>query len=178
MSQIYLRFNSVKLEDHLGSRCATAYDKIDIYEGNSSSSPLLYTLCGTASPLSFKSTLNSLYIEFISDSRVQSEGFHASYKLIYPSTTSTSTTTSTTSVTTGAITTLRTLLNNTNISDVKTADDISERNSSISVNLALHDRGDDYDILEAGFIEPTELEEDDIGQGDIPSDPGITGIFV
>ena len=180
ISQIYLRFNSVHLEDHFGSRCPTAYDKIDIYDGNSSASPLLDTLCGTMQPVSFTSTLNSLFIEFISDSRVQSEGFHASYKFIYPSTTSstTTTTTTTTSVTTGAITTKRTLSNKINEPDIKISGNISEQNNSISVNLALHGSGDSYGKLDARFIEPTELQKDDVsdsGQDNIGSDPGITG---
>ena len=180
MSQIYLRFNSIKLEDHFGSRCSTAYDKISIYDGNSSASPLLDTLCGSTSPLSFTSTSNAVYMEFISDSRVQSEGFHASYKFIYPSTTTTTTTTATTttSVTTGAITHLRSLLNKTDISNDKTAEGTSDHNNSISVNLALHDRSDGHEKLDASFIEPTELQDGDDPNSrndDIASDPGIIG---
>lgn len=75
----------------MGSNCRTAYDKIDIYDGNNTTGNHLKTLCGNKRPSSFTSTGNSLYIVFLSDSRVQAKGFHASYTFILP-TTSTSTT--------------------------------------------------------------------------------------
>ena len=158
MSQIYLRFNTVHLEDHVGSSCITAYDKINIYDGNSSASHLLETLCGTMPPTSFKSTSNILYIEFITDSRVQSEGFHASYKFIYHTTTSSTITTSTT---TGAYSSKSDLTHTSGDSElgVTSFTSVNNSNISISINMALYDKREGTDRLDASFVEPTGLEE-------------------
>lgn len=182
MSQIYLRFNSIHLEDHLGSRCRTAYDKIDVYDGNTSASPLLKTLCGSMPPTSFQSTSNSLYVEFIADSRVQLEGFHASYKFIFHTTTYTSTvtaTTTSTSITNGAITTKSALTKGTNEfeNEVTSISYMIDQNNSYSVNLALHDR-QNHEELDAGFIEQTDVLTNGVRESkddNVFSDPGITG---
>ncbi|KAL4218727.1 hypothetical protein ACF0H5_021315 [Mactra antiquata] len=96
-SNIFLLFSSIELEDHTGSSCRTAYDKINIYDPERSKN--LKTLCGNRRrQYSITSPGNSLGVAFTSDSRVQAKGFHASYKFIYHTTTTTSTTTTITTI--------------------------------------------------------------------------------
>ena len=177
LSQIYLRFNSIHLEAHIGSSCKTAYDKINIYDGNSSMTTLLETLCGNMQSYSLQSTTNTFYVEFITDSRVQLTGFHASYTFLYQTTTTYSTTTSTTSVRVGAdffendVTTNETYgLAGTNYVNIS--------NNTFSENLALHDTAGNIEILDASFIESTEFQDSQRNDSEMHnsgSDPGVTG---
>lgn len=82
----------MELEDHMGSNCRTAYDTIDIYDGDNTTANHLKTFCGNRRHASITSTGNSLYIVFVSDSRVQAKGFHASYAFILPVTSTLTTT--------------------------------------------------------------------------------------
>ncbi|KAL3871672.1 hypothetical protein ACJMK2_039656, partial [Sinanodonta woodiana] len=88
---ILLRFTLVELEDHVGSSCSTAYDVIEVFDGDSDQSKILKAFCGVSAPVSFNSSGNFLYIKFRSDNRVQMRGFHAAYKFIFPPYVSTTT---------------------------------------------------------------------------------------
>ena len=171
MSRIYLRFNSINLENHLGSNCKTAYDKINIYDGNSSSGTLLETLCGNIQSYSLESTAHNLYIEFITDSRVQLTGFHASYTFIFQTTTTFSTTTSTTSANIGAKTFKYDEI--TNHTD-EYMFNMNMSNNSVSENMALHD--EIIVQLDASFQEQPGLDGIETNNSEpFDPDPGITG---
>ena len=100
---IVFHFSSLQLEDHTGSNCRTAFDKVDIYDGNITTSNHMRTLCGrTPSDINsaFTSTGNIVILTFVSDSRVQAKGFHANYRFNLKTTTTPTTTTSTTTTST------------------------------------------------------------------------------
>lgn len=90
---ILVRFSSLELEDHTGSNCKTAYDKIEIYDSDFTTSNSPTTLCGNIDNYLFTSTANLVTFVFTSDARVQAKGFHASYAIIEATTTTQSTTT-------------------------------------------------------------------------------------
>ncbi|XP_060567434.1 uncharacterized protein LOC132726178 [Ruditapes philippinarum] len=175
-SKVFLRFSSIELEDHTGSSCLTAYDKIEIYDSFTTSNHLK-TLCGNRRSTSFTSSGSSLYIVFTSDSRVQAKGFHASYTFILPSTTTTTTTppTTTTDGSTTISTTgpsLKKLLNVTaenstlyNRSlDILARPDTDSSNLSLSMKLAMisYDKEVNKDIkLTAVFVEPSTDDSDE-----------------
>ena len=99
-ANVKIVFTSLKLEDHVGSDCRTAYDKLDIYDiVNTTTTNLLETFCGTRESLEITEEGN-ISVVFSSDNRVQAEGFHAWYYISAPSTTSAPTTKLTTTVTT------------------------------------------------------------------------------
>ena len=178
LSQIVLRFNSVQLEDHTGSNCKTAYDKIEIYDGDTEHSYHVTTICGYKNSFSFTSSVNSLFVSFVSDHRVQAKGFHASYRFILsvPSTSLLSTSATTTRISLLPATTnegtkmTENELNNgdNNTKEIvelfanKTVDlrkDTQLQNNS-SVKMALVERRpgagkeNEEDKLDAEFIEP------------------------
>ncbi|KAH3795724.1 hypothetical protein DPMN_149283, partial [Dreissena polymorpha] len=96
-ARVWLKFTSIELEDHMASNCRTAYDKVDIYDTDNTTSTLVRTLCGNKHVKhSITSQGNNLTLVFTSDSRVQAKGFHASYTFIYATSSSTTVKTATT----------------------------------------------------------------------------------
>ena len=55
------------------------YDRVSVYNGTSSSSPLIGQYSGSTLPAAITSSGNNLFIEFTSDSPVRKSGFAASY---------------------------------------------------------------------------------------------------
>lgn len=84
---IYLSFSSVELEQHMKTDCATAYDKIELYDGKISNDSRIATFCGKISSVSYTSSSQVFYVKFMSDDRVQNRGFHAAYTFKCPKTT-------------------------------------------------------------------------------------------
>ncbi|XP_061188278.1 uncharacterized protein LOC133196384 [Saccostrea echinata] len=78
--RIYLSFVKVDLEEHIKRSCHSSYDVIEISEESVNSSTFL---CGKYDHFTYNSTGNILYIQFISDSRVEKSGFHAFYTFVY-----------------------------------------------------------------------------------------------
>ena len=70
---IYVYISDFHLED--GSSCP--YDYLEIYDGSSSSSTLLYRSCGDQSAWSFSSSSQHLYFRFHTDGSVTATGFAA-----------------------------------------------------------------------------------------------------
>ena len=70
---IYLSIYEFNLEG--GSSCP--FDFLDIYDGNSSSSPLIIRACGYRSPWSLYSSSRFFYLRFRTDSSVIDSGFAA-----------------------------------------------------------------------------------------------------
>jgi hypothetical protein len=58
------------------------YDTVGIYDGASTTSPLLKYLSGTALPLPVESSSNQMTVHFVSDSDVEGSGFSAAYTSI------------------------------------------------------------------------------------------------
>jgi len=87
-AKIYLNFLSVDLERHINGPCRLAYDVIEVFDGDSDKSPTLVILCGRRVRKSLTSSNHVLYITFHSDDRVERKGFHAVYRFIYSSTSS------------------------------------------------------------------------------------------
>jgi len=58
------------------------YDFVKVYDGSSTSSPLLASLSGSSLPSPIRSTSNHLYIRFTSDASVTFNGFTANYNTI------------------------------------------------------------------------------------------------
>ncbi|KAI4498132.1 hypothetical protein M0802_006618 [Mischocyttarus mexicanus] len=58
------------------------YDAVEIYDGDSTNSPLIGRYCGTSMPPTIKSTSNIVVIVFMSDWSYESEGFSLSYDII------------------------------------------------------------------------------------------------
>lgn len=54
-------------------------DYLYVYDGDSSSSPLIGTFSGTSLPAPITSSSNKLHVRFTSDSSLTSRGFRASY---------------------------------------------------------------------------------------------------
>ena len=71
--KIELRFSNFDLE--LGSDCI--YDKLEIYDGSSRSSPLLGRYCGHQDPGRIETTQNQMFIVFETDSSDTKSGFEA-----------------------------------------------------------------------------------------------------
>ncbi|KAJ8019622.1 Bone morphogenetic protein 1-like [Holothuria leucospilota] len=69
---------------HLESTSATCtYDSVNIYEGDSTSSPLLAgPFCGSTIPPPVTSTGNVMYVYFESDGSVQESGFLATFEFL------------------------------------------------------------------------------------------------
>lgn len=180
-SNIFLRFTFIELEDHTGSSCRTAYDKIDIYDSNFTTNHIT-TLCGNRRPDSFTSSGSSLYIMFSSDSRVQAKGFHASYTFIYTSTTTTTSSSTTTTTISKMISSLTdassvknkkgvTLPTNLTLDRISTESSLFEtKNLSLSVKMAMvaaEEDNSDVIKLTAIFVEPIVNDDDDDDDNEI-----------
>uniref|UniRef100_A0A8C4SEM3 CUB and zona pellucida-like domain-containing protein 1 n=1 Tax=Erpetoichthys calabaricus TaxID=27687 RepID=A0A8C4SEM3_ERPCA len=76
-SKIELNFTSLRLET--SSNCQ--YDSVSMYDGPSSSSPLIATICNNLST-TFESSSNTMTVIFRSDGSVTYPGFYAEYRAI------------------------------------------------------------------------------------------------
>ena len=74
---VWLTFEDFDVEPH--SNCS--YDHVAVYDGNSSSAPLLLVHCGQdlPSPSVYKSTTNQMFVRLKADGTVASKGFKADY---------------------------------------------------------------------------------------------------
>ncbi|XP_047455679.1 cubilin [Mugil cephalus] len=70
-------FNFTDLDIEFSSSCI--YDYVSIYDGPSSSAPLLGHICGTTIPPAITSTQNIIYVRFRSDSSRNHRGFSARF---------------------------------------------------------------------------------------------------
>ncbi|XP_060071928.1 uncharacterized protein LOC132551801 [Ylistrum balloti] len=89
-AKIYLNFLSMDLERHMNGPCRLAYDLIEVFDGDSDSSPTLGIYCGRRNKKTVTSSNDVLFITFHTDDRVQRKGFHAVYKFIHIPTPTTS----------------------------------------------------------------------------------------
>eukprot|EP00794_Sanderia_malayensis_P003627 gene3627-4141_t len=76
--KINLEFDLFDLE--AGGQCV--YDYLQIHDGNNRQGTLLGKFCGTTKPAAIKSTGDSLYVEFVSDSSTVRPGFLAKWSII------------------------------------------------------------------------------------------------
>ena len=77
--EVKLRIDSINLESH--STCD--YDELAIYDGSSTSSSKIASLCGSSgNGREFTSSGSNLYVVFKSDGSVSYSGFHATYSSI------------------------------------------------------------------------------------------------
>ncbi|MBN2682622.1 MAG: M4 family metallopeptidase [Bacteroidales bacterium] len=82
-SSISLTFNSFDIEAGSGSTCD--YDYVQIFDGSSTSSPLLGTFCNTTgSPGTINSTGGSITIRHYSDGAVNGSGYEISWQCTMP----------------------------------------------------------------------------------------------
>lgn len=153
---IRVRFSPLELEDHIGSSCKTAYDKIDIYDGDFMASNHSRTICGNGGNTEYTSIGNVVLVLFTTDSRVQAKGFRASYSFIIKTTTTLFTTTTRRDETTV------TLSISANTSDsYSSGSSLTQKaqNMSDSINMAIvsqHDDDKGVNIrLTAVFEEPS-----------------------
>uniref|UniRef100_A0A4W3K7X0 Cubilin n=1 Tax=Callorhinchus milii TaxID=7868 RepID=A0A4W3K7X0_CALMI len=65
---------------HLDSISGCSYDYLAVYDGNSTNSYLLATLCGNQKPTTIRSTSNNMYIKLRTDNSIGRGGFFAKYK--------------------------------------------------------------------------------------------------
>ena len=55
------------------------YDKVEIYDGNSTDAELISTLCGASLPNDIISSGNTVYVQFTSDETSNYAGFRIQY---------------------------------------------------------------------------------------------------
>ncbi|KAL5010260.1 hypothetical protein ScPMuIL_012565 [Solemya velum] len=72
---VELKFTHFGLETH--ARCQ--FDYVEIHDGADLSSPLIGRYCGSVIPGRIRTTGNTMFLNFVSDSSVSLEGFKASY---------------------------------------------------------------------------------------------------
>nr|VZI15898.1 unnamed protein product [Spirometra erinaceieuropaei] len=75
---IALTFKTFELEDSWG--CSNDY--VEIYDGLTANSPRLRRLCGSTVPKPVWSTNNTLILRFLSDDRVQGQGFEINFEKV------------------------------------------------------------------------------------------------
>ncbi|XP_070137463.1 protein tolkin isoform X1 [Drosophila bipectinata] len=71
--QVALKFQSFEVENH--DSCV--YDYVEIRDGPAQDAPLIGVFCGYKPPPNMKSSGNSMYVKFVSDTSVQKAGFSA-----------------------------------------------------------------------------------------------------
>ncbi|XP_017085480.2 dorsal-ventral patterning protein tolloid [Drosophila eugracilis] len=71
--QVALKFQSFEVENH--DSCV--YDFVEVRDGPAQDSPLIGVFCGYKPPPNMKSSGNSMYVKFVSDTSVQKAGFSA-----------------------------------------------------------------------------------------------------
>ena len=73
--------SNVKLElAFLHFKTYSSADYVNVYDGGSSSSPLLGTFSGSSLPAPIMSSSNKLHVTFITDGSGRNEGFTATYR--------------------------------------------------------------------------------------------------
>ncbi|KAG2458577.1 CUBN protein, partial [Polypterus senegalus] len=77
-SQVELRFEVF----HLESSTNCNYDFLEVYNGNSSNSPILAKLCGNLIPLPIRSSRENLYVKLRTDASIGAGGFVAVYSQV------------------------------------------------------------------------------------------------
>eukprot|EP00057_Strongylocentrotus_purpuratus_P007249 XP_011661723.1 PREDICTED: deleted in malignant brain tumors 1 protein [Strongylocentrotus purpuratus] len=75
---VYVTFEFFDLE----SQSTCNYDSLTVYDGTSTSDPVLATLCGNTIPDSLTSSGMSMFLVFKTDSSVTRNGFSASYQAV------------------------------------------------------------------------------------------------
>ncbi|EDW66543.1 protein tolkin isoform X1 [Drosophila virilis] len=71
--QVALKFQSFEVENH--DSCV--YDYVEVRDGPAQDAPLIGVFCGYKPPPNMKSSGNSMYVKFVSDTSVQKAGFSA-----------------------------------------------------------------------------------------------------
>ncbi|XP_068152674.1 protein tolkin [Drosophila tropicalis] len=71
--QVALKFQSFEVENH--DSCV--YDYVEVRDGSAQDAPLIGVFCGYKAPPNMKSSGNSMYVKFVSDTSVQKAGFSA-----------------------------------------------------------------------------------------------------
>ncbi|XP_055853298.1 dorsal-ventral patterning protein tolloid [Episyrphus balteatus] len=71
--QVALKFQSFEVENH--DNCV--YDYVEVHDGDSAESDLIGVFCGYKPPPNMKSSSNTMFVKFVSDSSVQKAGFSA-----------------------------------------------------------------------------------------------------
>ncbi|EDV93120.1 dorsal-ventral patterning protein tolloid [Drosophila grimshawi] len=71
--QVALKFQSFEVENH--DSCV--YDYVEVRDGPAQDAPLIGVFCGYKAPPNMKSSGNSMYVKFVSDTSVQKAGFSA-----------------------------------------------------------------------------------------------------
>ncbi|XP_064190205.1 cubilin [Anguilla rostrata] len=74
-SRIHLQFGDF----HLEASSSCAYDYLAVYDGNSTSAPVLAKLCGAVTPPVINSTRDQMYVKLRTDSSIGAGGFLATY---------------------------------------------------------------------------------------------------
>ncbi|XP_052093462.1 uncharacterized protein LOC127729650 [Mytilus californianus] len=80
------QFHVYRIRRAYKKNCTSAYDRVEVFDGSTKNSSRLASLCGKKRIHAYRSSLNVLFVTFISDDRVQERGFHAVYKFFYPPT--------------------------------------------------------------------------------------------
>uniref|UniRef100_A0A3B3TUW7 CUB domain-containing protein n=1 Tax=Poecilia latipinna TaxID=48699 RepID=A0A3B3TUW7_9TELE len=75
--QVALNFTNLELENH--SDCS--FDYVEVRDGRMETDPLIGKYCGSTLPAPIRSSSNSLWIRFKSDSSVSRAGFRAAYSV-------------------------------------------------------------------------------------------------
>ncbi|XP_061399860.1 protein tolkin [Musca vetustissima] len=73
--QVALKFQSFEVENH--DSCV--YDFVEVRDGPSQESPLIGVFCGYKPPPNMKSTGDTMFVKFVSDTSVQKPGFSATF---------------------------------------------------------------------------------------------------
>ncbi|KAM7363855.1 tolloid-like protein 1 tolkin isoform 1-T3 [Cochliomyia hominivorax] len=73
--QVALKFQSFEVENH--DSCV--YDFVEVRDGPTQDSPLIGVFCGYKPPPNMKSTGDTMYVKFVSDTSVQKPGFSATF---------------------------------------------------------------------------------------------------
>lgn len=80
LNTVYSRFQIFHLEAHSSCR----FDYLDIFDGPSTSSPLIGRFCGNVVPTErIRSTSNMMTLNFITDASVTHDGFRGIYRSTY-----------------------------------------------------------------------------------------------
>ncbi|XP_025113966.1 uncharacterized protein LOC112575994 isoform X2 [Pomacea canaliculata] len=104
-AKVFLQFSAIDLDGPGFGRCTEHYDYLEVYDGDSPASTKLAMLCGHDPVTSYTSRHNVLLVKLKTDKHVQRTGFHATYRFIFPTTSTVSTTATTSTSNTTANTT-------------------------------------------------------------------------
>ncbi|XP_063314268.1 tolloid-like protein 1 isoform X2 [Pelobates fuscus] len=73
--RVKLTFGEFEIEQH--QECA--YDHLEVFDGETDTSPILGRLCGNKIPEPLVATANKMFLRFVSDASVQRKGFQATH---------------------------------------------------------------------------------------------------